>query len=70
MELRCSWDYYRIDRNVKHYKDKQMTAKESARYEELIDKALVKPLTKREEDEINRLGKKSVEARKRNNSNK
>jgi len=47
-----------------------MTEKELERYEELIDKALDKGLTKREEDEINKLGRKSVAARIRDNYNK
>lgn len=46
-----------------------MTAKELERYNELIDKARKFRLSPKEEEEINKLGKKSVEARKRNNTN-
>jgi len=48
-----------------------MTSKELERYHELIDKArLHPPLTKKEEKEINKLGNKSVAARKRDNKNR
>jgi hypothetical protein len=46
-----------------------MTSKELERYDWLIDEGLQRPLTASEERELNKLGKKSVEARKRNKQN-
>jgi len=48
-----------------------MTNKELEEYDKLINKGIIgRHLTPKEEKRINELGKKSVEARKRNNSNK